>query len=191
MACHSTFELPYRGRYACGARRNFAFFEKLIGVRIVTTFYFAKNDHRWVAFIPLKTIGLLLTPPRGRVQDPISVDSAEISPSEVGTLWASGNSILRADCCGPLSARPRHFPTPNRWPYAFGPYGGWHPSMVALHLSSSSIHDRSRSDHFPKIRFGAASPRRSSDDTFIMNGRKNISFAELTFQSCCEAFAAS
>ena len=32
------------------------FLKKLSRVRKLTTFYFAKNDHRWVTFIPLKTI---------------------------------------------------------------------------------------------------------------------------------------
>ena len=31
-------------------------FEKLSGVRKLTAFYLAKNDHRWVTFISLKTI---------------------------------------------------------------------------------------------------------------------------------------
>ena len=34
----------------------FCFLKKLSGVRKLTTFYFAKNDHRWVTFISLKTI---------------------------------------------------------------------------------------------------------------------------------------
>ena len=32
------------------------FSKKLSGVRMLTTFYLAKNDHRWVTFISLKTI---------------------------------------------------------------------------------------------------------------------------------------
>ena len=32
------------------------FLKKLSGVRMLTTFYLAKNDHRWVTFISLKTI---------------------------------------------------------------------------------------------------------------------------------------
>ena len=35
---------------------RFCFLKKLSGVRKLTTFYFAKNDHRWVTFISLKTI---------------------------------------------------------------------------------------------------------------------------------------
>ena len=37
---------------------RFLLFEKLSGVRTLTTFYLAKNDHRWgwVTFISLKTI---------------------------------------------------------------------------------------------------------------------------------------
>ena len=35
---------------------DFCFLEKLSEVRTLTTFYFAKNDHRWVTFISLKTI---------------------------------------------------------------------------------------------------------------------------------------
>ena len=31
-------------------------FEKLSEVRTLTTFYLAKNDHRWVIFVSLKTI---------------------------------------------------------------------------------------------------------------------------------------
>ena len=38
--------------------RNFCFLKKLIEVRMLTTFYIAKNDHRWVTFISLKTITL-------------------------------------------------------------------------------------------------------------------------------------
>ena len=34
----------------------FCFLKKLSEVRKLTTFYFAKNDHRWVTFISLKTI---------------------------------------------------------------------------------------------------------------------------------------
>ena len=37
-------------------RRQKLLLEKLSGVRKLTTFYFAKNDHRWVTFILLKTI---------------------------------------------------------------------------------------------------------------------------------------
>ena len=58
-----------------------------------------------------EVVSLILISHRSRLY---RVDTAEISASEVGTLCASGNSILRADCCGPLSARPRYFPTPNR-----------------------------------------------------------------------------
>ena len=39
---------------SCGL---FLLFEKLSGVRTLTTFYLAKNDHRWVTFISLKTPG--------------------------------------------------------------------------------------------------------------------------------------
>ena len=37
----------------------FLLFEKLSGVRKLTTFYLAKNDHRWVTFISLKTMTAL------------------------------------------------------------------------------------------------------------------------------------
>ena len=39
-----------------GVDMDECFLKKLSGVRKLTTFYFAKNDHRWVTFIPLKTI---------------------------------------------------------------------------------------------------------------------------------------
>ena len=35
---------------------DFWFLKKLSGVRKLTTFYLAKNDHRWVTFISLNTI---------------------------------------------------------------------------------------------------------------------------------------
>ena len=35
---------------------DFCFLKKMSGVRKLTTFYCAKNDHRWATFIPLKTI---------------------------------------------------------------------------------------------------------------------------------------
>ena len=38
------------------ARAFFCFLKILSGVRMLTTFYLAKNDHRWVTFIFLKTI---------------------------------------------------------------------------------------------------------------------------------------
>ena len=34
----------------------FCFLEKMSDVRKLTTFYLAKDDHRWVTFISLKTI---------------------------------------------------------------------------------------------------------------------------------------
>merc|ERR1719506_3453413 len=34
------------------------FLKNVSGVRTLTTFYLAKNDHRWVTFISLKTIGV-------------------------------------------------------------------------------------------------------------------------------------
>ena len=37
-------------------RRGFCFLDNLSEVRMLTTFYFAKNDRRWVTFICLKTI---------------------------------------------------------------------------------------------------------------------------------------
>ena len=39
------------------AGHHFCFLKKLSGVRTLTTFYIAENDHRWVTFISLKTIG--------------------------------------------------------------------------------------------------------------------------------------
>ena len=36
--------------------RTFLLFEKFSGVRILTTFYTAKNDHQWVILIFLRTI---------------------------------------------------------------------------------------------------------------------------------------
>ena len=57
--------LPRRARSACVASTSqtpdcaapdFCFLKKLSGVRKLTTFYLAKNDHRWVIFISLKTI---------------------------------------------------------------------------------------------------------------------------------------
>ena len=52
-------------------------FEKLSGVRKLTTFYLAKNDHRWVTFISLKTI---------------NSDAPHFSCSLVGHFWSEGAS---------------------------------------------------------------------------------------------------
>ena len=49
---------PHSGCYFC-------FLKKLSGVRKLTTFYLAKNDHRWVTCISLKTINIR-THPRSR-----------------------------------------------------------------------------------------------------------------------------
>ena len=44
---------------------HFCFLKNLSEVRKLTTFYLTKNDHRWVTFIPLKTITLASAPPPG------------------------------------------------------------------------------------------------------------------------------
>ena len=56
----------FRAAVACSNRTHFdhldcfsghfCFLKNLSEVRMLTTFYLAKNDHRWVAFISLKTI---------------------------------------------------------------------------------------------------------------------------------------
>ena len=54
---------PSRGEVERCVRRKNCFLKKLIGVRKLTTFYVAKNDHRWVTFISLETITLASAPP--------------------------------------------------------------------------------------------------------------------------------
>jgi hypothetical protein len=73
----------------------FLLFEKLSGVRTLATFYLAKNDHRWVTFVPLKTIkpeqGQSRTGGSGQVRDP-SVDSSYsiFRPATLGTAGRPG-----------------------------------------------------------------------------------------------------
>ena len=62
-----TSEVPggdVRGRPVLGF---LCFLKNLSGLRILTTFYLAENDHRWVPFISSKTITLASAPPEASV----------------------------------------------------------------------------------------------------------------------------
>ena len=59
--------------------RLFCSLNNLSELRILTTFYFAKNDHQWVIFISLKTIkaaaglGFVAGPPAGGLLSSVSL----------------------------------------------------------------------------------------------------------------------